>query len=238
MTTRSSIAHAMRTRAAMATLAILVIASAPAFAGAQGQTFDTRLAGRLDAATRDALAPVLDSARADGLPVEPLVDKALEGASKRATGDRIVAAVRTLRTDLDAARAALGAGSSEQEIIAGASALRAGVDAGVLGKLRADRPGHPLTVPLAVLTDLIARGVPVDTAAAVVATLERGGAPDGDFVALRGNVERDVRAGALPAVAASVRARGVPGVLGAPPGQVNGVDAAPHSKPPKRPDGG
>ncbi|HEX6965883.1 MAG TPA: hypothetical protein VF166_08780, partial [Gemmatimonadaceae bacterium] len=172
----------------------------------------------------------------DGLPTTPLIEKALEGASKRATSARIVAAVRALRADLGAARAALGTASSEEEIVAGASALRAGVDATTLGQLRAERPGHALTVPLAVLTDLIARGVPVDTAAEVVASLERRGAPDGDFVALRGNVERDVRAGALPAVAAAVRAHGVPGVLGAPPGQVIGAIAAPsHNKPSKKP---
>ncbi|HET7564691.1 MAG TPA: hypothetical protein VFJ96_06835 [Gemmatimonadaceae bacterium] len=227
---------AMR-RMRMSSIAML-IALAPAFAAAQGDTasLDAQLAARLDASTRSALAPVLDSARIDGLPTRPLIEKALEGASKRATGARIVAAVHALRVDLGAARAALGSTSSEQEIVAGASALRAGVTSTTLGQLRADRPGEPLTVPLGVLADLIARGVPVDTAAAVVASLERSGAPDGDFVALRGNVERDVRAGALPAVAASVRGHGVPGLLGVPPGRATGMTAAsPDAKRPKKP---
>lgn len=236
MSPQSQVVRRASVRAVGAVL--LMVALAPAFAGAQAgePSLDAQLQARVDATTRSALAPVLDSARIDGLPTTPLIEKALEGASKRATSARIVAAVRALRADLGAARAALGTASSEEEIVAGASALRAGVDATTLGQLRAERPGHALTVPLAVLTDLIARGVPVDTAAEVVASLERRGAPDGDFVALRGNVERDVRAGALPAVAAAVRAHGVPGVLGAPPGQVIGAIAAPsHNKPSKKP---
>jgi hypothetical protein len=211
----------MRAAIRLATSVGVMLGAASLSAGAQG-TLDPRLDARLDAATRAALAPVLDSARAAGLPVEPLVDKALEGASKRAPGPRIVLAVRTLRADLDAARAALGAGSSEPEIVAGVSALRAGVRPSALQQLRESRPGRPLTIPLAVLADLIARGVPVDTAAAVVHALERGGAADEDFVTLRRNVERDVRAGALPAVAASVRAHGVPATVGSPPGRALG----------------
>jgi len=54
---------------------------------------DARLA-RLDSATRVAFAVVVDSARRSRLPMEPLVDKALEGAKKGAEDDRIVAAVR------------------------------------------------------------------------------------------------------------------------------------------------
>ncbi|MEJ7810624.1 MAG: hypothetical protein WKG32_09480, partial [Gemmatimonadaceae bacterium] len=49
---------------------------------------DARLDARLDPRTRASVAAVLDSARAAGLPTEPLVDKALEGASKRADGAR------------------------------------------------------------------------------------------------------------------------------------------------------
>lgn len=202
-------------------LSVLLLAVASLRARGQEVT-DPRLVARLDSATRAALVPTLDSARADALPMEPLIEKALEGASKRAAGARIVTAVRTLRTDLAAARAALGAGSSEQEIVAGVSALRAGAHPASLQQLRTDRPGRSLTVPLAVLADLVSRGVPVDTAISVVATLERGGAADQDFVALRRNVERDVRAGALPAIAASVRAHGPPASVGPPPGRALG----------------
>jgi len=223
-------ARRVQVRTLTAALCLVGFGLAPARSEAQQRSAKALFAARLDASTRAALEPLLDSARAAGLPTDPLIEKALEGASKRATGARIVAAVRALQADLGAARSALGATSSEEEIVAGASALRAGVDAASLGQLRADRPGRSLTVPLAVLTDLIVRGVPVDTAAAVVASLERGGAADGDFITLRGNVERDVHAGALPAVAASVRAHGVPASVGAPPGRALGLS---HRKPKK-----
>src|SRR3989454_11224495 len=55
-----------------------------------------------------------------------LVQRALEGATKRASGDLIVAAVRRLAVDLGHARDALGSTASPAELTAGAAALRAG----------------------------------------------------------------------------------------------------------------
>jgi hypothetical protein len=57
---------------------------------------------------------------------------------------------------------------------------------------------------LAVLTDLVARGVPTDTAAKAVLTLAAK-ARDEDLVDFRRAVERDIAVGAPPAAAASVR---------------------------------
>ncbi|MGH7675042.1 MAG: hypothetical protein ACREMV_07200, partial [Gemmatimonadales bacterium] len=73
----------------------LVAMAAASPAGAQ----DPRL-GRLDPATQAAVGAVIDSARAVGLPAEPLIDRALEGSTKRAAGDLIVAAVRRLAAQL------------------------------------------------------------------------------------------------------------------------------------------
>jgi len=50
---------------------------------------EARLAGRLSPAARADVEAVLDSARRDGLPVEPLVDRALEGATKGADDARM-----------------------------------------------------------------------------------------------------------------------------------------------------
>jgi len=163
---------------------------------------DPRLVRRLDAQTQTQVAAILDSARAAGLPLEPLVDRALEGASKAASGERITAAVRKLATDLAAARRALG-DSDAAELEAGASALRAGVKAETLTRLRAARPRQPLTVPLAVMADLVARGVPADTASAYVLTISH--ASDEQLVAFQRSVERDIALGAPPLTAAAVR---------------------------------
>jgi hypothetical protein len=156
---------------------------------------DQRLA-RLPAAARVGVEAALDSARRDGLPTEPLVDRALEGAIKRADDARIVAAVRRLAVDLGAARDALGAGVSDAEITAGASALRAGARPADLARLRAERRGQSVTVAAALLTDLVALGVPPDTATAAVLAL--GDADDAALLAFRRSVERDVSLGATP----------------------------------------
>ena len=52
------------------------------------QGVDPRLTARLDARTRTVVAAIIDSALAQNLPIEPLIDKALEGAAKRAGADR------------------------------------------------------------------------------------------------------------------------------------------------------
>lgn len=176
-----------------------------------------RLEGRLDEATRAAIEHLADSARTVQLPVEPLIAKALEGAAKRASGERIVAAVRGLVVSLGAARSALGPGASEADLAAGADALRAGAPAGVLSRLRADRAGESVALPLAILADLISRGVPADTASTAVLLLASRGAGDAEFTALEQGVAQDIRGGAQPAWAAANRARrgpppGLPGV--------------------------
>ena len=164
---------------------------------------DLRLERRLDVATREAVAAIVEAARAAGLPVETLVDRALEGAAKRADGPRIVAAVRLLATELAAARDALGPASLPVELEAGAGALRAGVPAADLTLLR-QRRARPLTVALGALTDLVTSGVPPDSAAAAVLALAAS-AGDDQLLDFRRAVERDIALGAPPAAAAAVR---------------------------------
>lgn len=168
-----------------------------------GGAQDPRLE-RLDPETRALVVSVVDSARALGLPSEPLIQRALEGATKGAAGPRIAAAVRRLATDLGTARTALGAGTTTPELEAAVAALRAGASPEVLTRLRdARRP--PLTMAFAVLADLVASGVPADSASAVVLALAPS-ARDADLVEFRRAVERDISLGAPPGAAASVRA--------------------------------
>jgi hypothetical protein len=170
---------------------------------------DARLA-RLDRRVQAAVGALVDSARSLGIPAEPVVDKALEGAAKRAPNERIIVVVRSRFRELVAARAALGSGAMDAELIAAADALHSGASANVITTLRARRPGAPLTIPLAVLADLIARGVPADTASSAVLALAATPATDAQFAALRDDIERDIAKGAPPAIAASVRTRGLP----------------------------
>jgi hypothetical protein len=200
-------------RALASTLAIVVAALLVAAPRASAQVRrDARLAPHLDSATRVAVNTLLDSAHAEKLPTEPLVDKALEGAKKSADGPRIVSAVRGLLGELRAARAALGTGMTTDEITAAATALHAGLSAADLARLgtAARRsPRRHITVPLALATDLIARSVPPSRAADVAVSLTQSGAHDAELMMFQRNVRLDIEHGADPTTAAQTRARGV-----------------------------
>jgi hypothetical protein len=174
----------------------------PAFAPAGAQ--EARLRERLDPATAGRVGAILDSARVSGLPTRPLVSKALEGASKGAPGARIVAAVSRLAGELRIARDVLGP-VSEPELDAAASALILGVRRADLAAIRGARSGERLTVPLVVLADRVAYGVPADAATQAVVRLASGAAEDEALLDFRRDVERDIALGAPPAAAAAVR---------------------------------
>src|SRR5439155_867477 len=125
-----------RSLAAAGALAALLAATAVAQ--------DPRL-GRLDATARPLVAGVIDSARAAGLPTEPLVQRALEGATKGAPGTLIASAVQRLAADLGRARAVLGAGATPPELEAGGAGLRAGGGGPRLAPPR--RAGPPTNTP-------------------------------------------------------------------------------------------
>jgi hypothetical protein len=218
--------------AARAASAAALVAVAPGRVAAQ----DARLERRLDAPTRDVVARLVDSARSAGLPTEPLVDKALEGASKRASGDRIAQAVRTLTDELAQARALLGADASVSEVVAGARALRAGVSPATLQRFQRERARRPITVALVVLGELVAQGVAPDTAARTVLALTAEGARDDELVAYQRGFTRGLQAGAPPvprvggdALAAEIQDRSTPTNL-----QGTGAGRASTTPPPRR----
>jgi hypothetical protein len=175
-----------------ARLLLLALLLTPALAAAQ----DSRLTERLDEATAASVQQAVDSAKRDHLPTEPLVQKALEGSTLGATDERIVAAVEALRGQLGRARDALGGGASDAELTTAAGALRAGLPPAALRRLQSLRSGRPLVVPIAVLTDLVAEGVPPDQATRSVLDLARDGRPDDEFVALRRQAQVQRRGGA------------------------------------------
>jgi hypothetical protein len=175
---------------------------------------DARLRGALDPETLAKVTRLADSARAESLPIDPLIGVALEGSQRHIAGARITKAVQDYLGALRAARAALGPDAGPAEITSGAGVLLSGVSSDVLRQLRAASPKRSLTVPLVVLADLIARGVPKDTAAQAIAAAARVNARDDDYSALRRFVEQDIIAGASPAAAAMLRVRTI---TGAPP---------------------
>jgi hypothetical protein len=174
-------------------------------AGSSAQAQDPRLARKLDPQILAEVQALIDSARAAGIPTEPLADKAFEAVLKGAKGPAIVDALRRRAVQLGAARTALFP-ASEAEIVAGAGAIGWGVPQGTLTQLRRVRPGSDLTVPVSVLADLVSRGVQLDTASAVVIALASTNMRDTDMIKFRQTVERDIALGSLPAAALTTRA--------------------------------
>ena len=168
---------------------------------------DARLKARLDPVTAASVSTCADSARQEYLPAEALVQRALEGATKGADGPRIVRATQALLTRLRAARLTLGRRATAEELVAAASALQVGVAPATLNEMKQAREGS-LTVPLVVLADLVGRGVEVETAATTILFLARAGVEDDRFLDFRTRVEKDIRSGASPGTAATVRAGG------------------------------
>ena len=189
----------MMRRSLVVTGALFLLAST-----ADAQARDPRLS-RLDARTGQAVQALVDSARALGVPTEPLVDRALQGARFNGTSEVILAAVRDRLATLVQARAML-APATEAEVIAGADAIKSGASAETLRELRRARPSTELTVPIGVLADLIGRGVARDTASALILQLASMDMEDRELTEFRRMVDRDIALGALPTAAAAIRA--------------------------------
>ena len=161
------------------------------FRDPQGQ-FD---AARFDTLTANALRVLLDDAAAKGLPMGPLINRALEGAARRVSGQRILSVVRAHAAALTEAKAALGEGSTVAELDAGATALRAGIDARSLTVVRGTRQHGTAVTALVVLTDVVKRGVPTATAREAVATIARNPRSDDALLGLQATVAKNAQRG-------------------------------------------
>jgi hypothetical protein len=183
--------------------------AAVAFAPAHAQ--DPRLGNRLDAPSRIAILALIDSAKAQGIPTEPLVQKVNQGQAMGADGPRIVAAVRTLAREMATAHRALGTVATADEIQAAASAVHAGVPAVELGKKKKQGgQRRSLSLPITVLAAIVSRGVPVEAGVNAIRSLVGAGAKDADINDFQRNVSGDIEKGAPPAAAAETRAKAVP----------------------------
>ena len=167
-----------------------------------------RLSGRVSPEVVAAVRGMADSATARGLPVELLVQKALEGGAKGVAADRVIAAVRTLAGGLAASAGALrSAGLAVPDgdaIEAGAFALTAGLSVQQVRDLaRASHAPFGAAATLRVAAMLAALGVPAkETVALVRRTVESGRAPT-DLLDSPGRVQSEIARGETPAQAAA-----------------------------------
>ena len=200
-------------------VALVALCGNAARAGAQTE----KLAGHFPAAAESSLRAVIDSARAEALPLEPLVQRALEGARRGVEPARVVEVVRALRVRLGTARRSLGSAATEAELVAAASAIYVGVSADTLAQLRQLQQGRSIALPLVVLADMVQQGVPRDTATQIILSFTRAGIDDEGYQTLRQAVLLDIRSGVPAAAAAATRARGAllgrPRISEPPPGR-------------------
>jgi hypothetical protein len=163
----------------------------------------------LDSATAAAIAPIVQRAQEANLPVDLLYDKAREGQVQRVPTARIEAAVKAVAERIRVANDALAPNATQEELRAATVALREGVPAETLRHMRQEGRNASLAVPIGVLTQLIARGVPVEKASVQIVDLVRRGARSDHFIALETRVLADVLAGKRPDESLDLRLKGI-----------------------------
>lgn len=189
---------------------LLAVAAAPLSA----QDVSARLAGRVPPEIAALVHQLAASAAARGLPVDPLIQKAIEGSAKGVPADRVATAVRALVAQLDVSATALRqAGPARPDtaaIAAGAFALNAGLSAQhVTALARVSRPPYSTAAILRVASTLAAMGVPAEQAVELVTQTIASGGPATDVLGLPAQVMAGVSRGqgVTPAQAAAGLAR-------------------------------
>jgi hypothetical protein len=201
----------------------LVVAAAPVRALA-AQDVAARLQGRVPTDVARAVQEIAQSAQARGLPVEPLIQKAIEGGAKGVPGDRVIGAVRMLAARLDEARTVLrDAGIAEPSpdaLEGGAEALNAGLNQREVREIgRVSRPPYEPGLTLRVAATLAVLGVPPKQALRVMEDVIQAGRGPEVLLDLPSEVQLGMARGATAAEAAeeldtTQRGHGPPGEHG------------------------
>ena len=200
---------------------------------AQAPDVAARLTGRVPPAVVSAVAGIAASAADRGLPVEPLVQKAIEGGAKGKPADRVIAAVRALADQLAAAAAALGSGGhTDVDVVeGGAYALGAGLGVKQVQQLaRASHPPYDAALTLRVAATLAALGVPAKNTVDLLQSVISAGRPPSELLDLPGEVQAGVAQGATPTQAAQgIGQAAANAPPGRPPGWVPPGQQKPHN---------
>ena len=149
----------------------------------------------------DALATRAES---DGVPSDPLFNKALEGLAKRVPPDQLLPAVNRYAVRLREAHGAFGEFATGPLTVAGADALQRGVGADALRRLGRGEGGGPGPSPVAVLVlaDLVEDGVPAERALDVLQEALRRRAREQEMLGIPAQVRQLMRQGQSPQDAA------------------------------------
>lgn len=177
------------------------------------------------------LATIAD-ARQHNLPAQALQQRALKFAAKGVDPKLIAKSIDDQEDRMEKAKDALddakGRKPADDEIEAGAEALRQGVDGSAVSELAKSAPsGRSLAVPLFVIGSLVDRGLPSDDALARVLARLQARASDADLEKLTGERPTDVGQSNKPATTGRPDGVGKPAGVGAnhPSGPPAGVPA-------------
>jgi len=203
-------------------VALTIVLGVIVAGGLAAQDVQARLDRRVSPEVQRAVQGIAADAAAHGLPVDPLVQKAIEGAAKGVPDDRVIAAVRALAGRLGQAMAAVreaGVAAPAGDVVeGGADALNAGFSGRQVSDLvRVSQPPQDPALTLRVAATLAALGVPTTQAFQLVEGMISAGRSPSDLLGLPGQVQTGVARGATPAQAAAGLARAAGG---APPGRL------------------
>jgi hypothetical protein len=175
----------------------------PGLLAAQAQDPVERLRQVLPADVADQVIAIVSDATSRGLPGDAVAERALEASAKGRSGAEVSAAARSYATQLDSGRDALRSGGHTpdgSEIESAAGAMKAGVDGKAISELAKSAPlGRSLTVPIAVLTALLNRGLPSDAALQAVHDRLVAKAADRELLDMPGAAGRLIAEGHRPA---------------------------------------
>jgi len=174
-----------------------------------------------DRAANAELSKIIDGARANGLPVEPILAKVNYGVLMKAPAARIIAAVRGTAARLEEARAALAPNPTNADIAAGENALSSNVSVKSLKEIRGIAKNRPMAVPLGLLSQLVVSGVEEPKATKIVASLIRNGASVQQLAEVGNDFSSLVLGGLKPDNAIDLRANRLYAVLGVPTGSAS-----------------
>jgi hypothetical protein len=137
------------------------------------QSVQDRLVGRIPVAAVPVVDSLVQVARQETLPTEPLVQKALEGGAKQVPAPRIVAAVQVSLTQLRDARDLLvragdRAPPQPAEVTTVAWALRRRLPTPVVERVVAALPQPPRASALHAVADLVAHRFDPDSATGLI----------------------------------------------------------------------
>jgi hypothetical protein len=181
------------------------------------QSVHGRLDGRIPSAAIPAVDSLIQYASQEGLPTEPLIQKALEGGAKHIAAPRIVAAVQVSLGQLRDARDLLVRAGDQPPVLPAelttvAWALRRGLPAPVVERVVAALAHPPRAAALHAVADLVAHRFDPDSAAGLIIEAVQDGVPRERLLDVSTATLHQVQRGHTRAEALAIVGRQLPNV--------------------------